>query len=428
MNPAPILLPELWADLRSPDFLWQVGTLVLCVIVGWALARIFQRRLAGRELQARVLRLGAESFARVLPPFMILLMIVIARPMLAQWHHVSLLKFAIPLVGSFGLIRLTFYMLRRVFARGGHAGVFILNFERVFATLVWIGFVLHIAGLWPEIIQYLDETVIPTGRYKTSLLTILQAGLSVAVTLILALWAGALLEERLMRLDAMHSSLRVVMARVGKAVLILVAVLASLSLVGIDLTVLSVFGGALGVGIGLGLQRIFSSYVSGFVILIERSLSIGDVVAVDKYQGTVTHINARYTVLQAPDGVETVVPNDVLISNPVQNYSLSNRSLRLMTQVTIGYDHDPDAVLPALQQAVASVPRVSAKPPPHVALARFGPDGLELEVGFWIADPENGKLGAISQVNHEIWRTLKTMNVSIPYQQREIRIVERQDV
>jgi len=187
----------------------------------------------------------------------------------------------------------------------------------------------------------------------------------------------------------------------------LLAVLVSLSLVGIDLTVLSVFGGALGVGLGLGMQKIASSYVSGFVILLERSLAIGDMVTVDKYYGVVTHINTRYTVLKGLDGIESVVPNDVLISNTIQNYSLTDSAICLTTAITVSSQADVETILHLLEAAAASVPRVSQKPAPTGNLIRFGANGLDLEINFWITDPQNGRSGAISDVNRAIWKVLQ---------------------
>lgn len=425
------LLSDLWSDLHDPGLLWQLVALLASLALGWAVARVLRARLTAHDVQLRVMRLGVESFAWVLWPLLALGFIAIAKAVMAQWHHVNLLRLAIPLVGSFALIRLAFYVLRRVFARGGQAGGFLLMFEKVFAILVWCGVALYITGLWPELVQYLDETVIPISRHKTSLLVILQAAASVVVTLLIALWAGTMLEERLMRMDAMHSSLRAVMARMGRAVFILLAVLISLSLVGIDLTVLSVFGGALGVGLGLGLQKIVSSYVSGFVILLERSLAIGDVVAVDKYSGQVTQINTRYTIVRGPDGIETVVPNEMLVSGPVQNYSLTDRTLRLVTKIVVGYQTDIDFVLELLQQTIAQVERVSSEPPPQALLARFEADGFELELGFWIADPENGRSNVLSEVNRAIWKALQKHQIEVPYPQREVRLLsfssEQQD-
>lgn len=426
MTPTPFgsLWTDLWADFHDPGLLWQLGTIAVCIGLGWALARVLRGTLTAHESQLKMMRLGVQSFSRVLFPLLVLALISLAKPVLAQWHHVNLLRVAIALVASFALIRLMFYVLRRVFARGGKAGRFVLLFEKLFAILVWAGVALYITGLWPDLLRYLEDTVIPIGRYKTSLLTIFQAGASVGITLILALWAGALLEERLMKLDTMHSSLRTVMARMVRASLILVAVLVSLSLVGIDLTVLSVFGGALGVGLGLGLQKIVSSYVSGFVILLERSLAVGDMVTVDKYSGKVTQINTRYTILRALDGVETVVPNEMLVSQPVQNLSLTDRLLRLATQVTVDYKTDVDAVLRLLEEVAANVERVSADPAPQAFLLKFGADGLELEIGFWISDPENGRSGVLSEVNKGIWRALQEHRINVPFPQRELRLID----
>jgi small-conductance mechanosensitive channel len=194
--------------------------------------------------------------------------------------------------------------------------------------------------------------------------------------------------------------------------------------VGIDLTVLSVFGGALGVGLGLGLQKIVSSYVSGFVILLERSLAIGDVVNVDKYYGQITQINTRYTIVRGMDGIETVVPNEMLLSGPVQNYSLTDRMLRLSSRLSVSYQSDIDAVLKLLEDTVKGVARVLPDPAPQAFLLRFDADGFELEVGWWIADPENGRSNVLSDVNRAIWKQLQQNGIQIPYPQREVRLLD----
>lgn len=419
------LLSDFWSDLSDPGLLWQISALVACLLAGWALARLVRNRVESRAVQLRVMRLGVESFTRVLSPLLALTFIATAKAILAQWHyHVNLLRVAIPLVGSFALIRLAFYVLRRVFARGGKAGTSLLAFEKLFATLVWCGVALYITGLWPQLVDYLEQTVLPVGRHKVSLITIVQATASVLVTLIFALWAGASLEERLMRMNSMHSSLRVVLARMGRAVFILLAVLLSLSLVGIDLTVLSVFGGALGVGLGLGLQKIVSSYVSGFVILLERSLTIDDMVKVGDYSGQVTQINTRYTILRGMDGIETVVPNEILLSGAVQNYSLTDRRMRLATRVTVGYRTDMDLVLHLLEQAATDMPRILRDPAPQSFLVKFDADGFELELAFWIGDPENGRMGVLSDVNRAIWKLFQQHQIEVPYPQREVRILD----
>ena len=425
MISTPITSPwlDLWADFHDPSMLWQLAALSLCIAIGWGLARALRGTFTANEAQLTVVRLGVESFSRVLWPLLALMLIVVTKQLLAPWYHVNLLRVAIPLLASFAMIRFGFYVLRRVFARGGQVGSFVLMFERIFAAVVWAGVALYSTGLWPDLVQFLDGVVIPAGRSKVSLLTILQAAVSVVITLLLALWASAMLEERLMQLDTMHSSLRAVMARMGRALLILIAVLASLSLVGIDLTVLSVFGGALGVGIGLGLQKIVGSYVSGFVILLERSLKVGDVVSVDKYFGKVTQINTRYTVLLGSDGVESVVPNEMLVSGTIQNYSLTSKTARLSTSLLVDYQNNIEHVLAVLQQAVLSVERVLKNPAPQALLVKFIGDGVELEIDFWISDLENGRSNILSDVNRALWSALQQHQITIPSPPREVRSV-----
>jgi small-conductance mechanosensitive channel len=426
MNPQPLsnLLADLLGDLNDPSLLWQLGAIALSVLLGWGLARGL-KSLFGRKDEERhgVMRFGVESFSRVVGPVAIVCLLVLSKAILGRWHHVNLLKVAIPIFGSLVVIRFTFYLLRRIFARQGKVGAAMLTFEKIFQLLVWLAFVLYITGIWDDVFSYLDSTVLPIGKHKVSIAAILQGSVSVVLTLMLALWAGTALDERLAHVPGLHTNLRVVLSRTGRALLILVAVLISLSLVGIDLTVLSVFSGALGVGLGLGLQKIASNYVSGFVILLDRSLTIGDMITVDKYSGMVTQINTRYTVLQGLDGVESIVPNEMLVSGAVQNSSLSNSMLWIPTKVSVAYDTDVDMVLQLLEEAALTVERVSKDKPPSAQLLNFGADGLDLQLGFWISDPQNGRGGVTSDVNRAIWRALKDNNVSVPFPQREMRIL-----
>ncbi|MDP5009175.1 MAG: mechanosensitive ion channel [Glaciimonas sp.] len=388
------------------------------------LARLVRRFFSVDDTTLQVIEIGLRSFSQVLTPLLALLLLVLARWLLVKWQQpVSVVRLAIPLMGSLGLMRLVFYVLRRIFVRDSGVSAFLLLFEKTFGALVWAGVLLYITGLWPDVIDYLSSTSLPIGRHSVTLLSILQALLSVLLTLLVALWMGAALEQRLMRLNTMHSSLRTVVARMGRAFLILVALLLSLSLVGIDLTVLSVFGGALGVALGLGLQKIASSYVSGFVILLERSLAIGDMVGVATYYGKVTQINSRFTILEGLDGVEFIVPNDVFMINAVQNYSLNHRILRLATQVTIVYQEDVGKILSLLEQATSVIERVTHEIMPQAVLLKIGQDGLEIEVGFWILDPENGRLNVLSDVNLAIWRVLQINNIRVAQPRRDLRMV-----
>lgn len=427
------LLSTIWADLSAdlglPGLRWQITALLICIALGWGLARAARSVIAAHEVQENAMRrLGVESFTRVLWPLLTLLLIALAKPIVARWEGVDLLRIAMPLVGSFALIRLTFYVMRRVFARSGRVGSFALLFEKSFALLVWVVVAMHITGLLPDLIAFLENTVVPLGRHQVSIMTVLQAVLSVGVTLILALWVSAMLEERLMRLETMHTSMRAVLSRMGRAVLILIALLASLSMVGIDLTVLSVFGGALGVGLGLGLQKIASSYVSGFVILLERSLAIGDMVAVDRFTGRVVQINTRYAVLHGADGTDTVVPNEMFVSGTVQNFSLIDSVVLLTTNITVDYRTDIDLALRLLEEATINIDRVrhGEDRGPKAFMLGFGADGIDLQLGFWIDDPENGRSGVLSDVNRAIWRSFQAHEINVPFPQREIRLIDEQ--
>jgi small-conductance mechanosensitive channel len=420
------LITEISADLGNPSLLFQLVALLSCFLLAWFLSRTIQRYFATVDQSSGVLKIGVESFSRVLWPLLALVFLFFAKLILGKFQHTGLLKLFFPILSSFALIRFSFYVFRRAFVRDGTVGNTLLLFEKVFAILVWLALVLHFTGMWDSIFQALEEIILPVGKSKVSLLAVVQGITSVALTVVLALWVSALLEARLLLIPNMHSSLRVVLSRLGRAIFILLAILMSLSLVGIDLTVLSVFGGALGVGLGLGLQRITSSYVSGFIILFDRSLSIGDMITVDKFSGAVTQINTRYTVLKGSDGIESIIPNEMLVSNPVQNLSLTDRAVVLVTDFTVAYDTDLDFLFPALIDVVAQVPRVSTATAPSAYLLRFGADGFELRVGFWIEDPENGRTNVISDVNRAILVLIRERGIELPFPQREITVFQAQ--
>jgi small-conductance mechanosensitive channel len=206
-----------------------------------------------------------------------------------------------------------------------------------------------------------------------------------------------------------------------RALLLLVGMLVALSAAGIPMSALSVMGGAIGVGVGLGLQKLAANYVSGFVILAERSLRIGDLVKVDNFEGHVTDIKTRYTVIRALSGRESIVPNEMLITQRVENSSLADRNVLVTTSVTVAYGTDLGMLMPRLVQATQAVPRVLSDPAPGIQLSAFLADGLELTLLFWIADPENGQGSAKSAVNLTLLATIQAAGVEIPFPQRVLR-------
>jgi small-conductance mechanosensitive channel len=419
---------DLQADFSRPDVIWQIAVITLALAVAWWLSGWLEQQVRGRAEVAtqtlengtasQALNLGAAAFSRVLFPLVVLLVVWLGKAVLSWFYPVSLLKLAVTLSISFAIVRLVVYLLRKVF----RSSAFLLAFERVVATLIWLGVALHLTSLLPELIAALESIVLPVGKHKVSAYDILVGALSVTVTLLVAFSAGAALERRLMRSSGIDSSLRVVFARAGRALLIILAVLIALPLVGIDLTLLSVFGGALGVGLGLGLQRIASNYVSGFIILLEKSLRIGDMVTADKYYGAVTQIKTRYTVLRALDGTEAIVPNELLVAQAVLNHSYTDRQIRLITRVNVAYHHDPEQAMVLMAQAARENPRVLVDPAPTALLVEFAADGFLFELGFWIQDPEEGRLNVTSAINVAIWRLFAANGIEIPYPHRDIRM------
>jgi small-conductance mechanosensitive channel len=204
-----------------------------------------------------------------------------------------------------------------------------------------------------------------------------------------------------------------------------VGFLFALSAVGVDLTALSVLGGALGVGIGFGLQKLAANYVSGFVILAERSLRIGDTVRVDNFEGVVADIKTRYTLIRSLGGRESIVPNEKLITERIENLSLADPKIVLSTDVAVSYDADVDQVRGILLEAARGAPRVIDDPGPGVQLVRFGADGLEFRLLFWIADPQNGSGNVVSEVNIRLLKGLRAAGIDIPYPQRVVHVVSR---
>ena len=196
-----------------------------------------------------------------------------------------------------------------------------------------------------------------------------------------------------------------------------------LSLVGIDMTAFSVFTGALGVGLGLGMQRIASNYVSGFVILLDQSIHLGDMIQVGNDSGQVTKITTRYTVLKHPTGSEFIIPNESLITTVVQNQSYSDTRLRLGTTVGVAYDTDLELAMRLMREAALAQPRVLTDNEPSVFLTAFADSSINLELGFWIADPEEGRANIVSDVNLAIWRSFKEHGIQIPFPQREVRVL-----
>lgn len=402
------LFRDLVDDLRDPNFVWQVVTLAACVGAAW----LFARWWIGRHHQEGAGRLK-DAGARLAFPLTAVALVGIARLVLQQFIHVNLFRLALPLLGSMALVRAVVFVLRQAFPKA----TWLTAWERIIATFIWGWLALYITDLAPDVIAVLEDVVFPLGAQRLNLWMVLQGIVTVFFTVVAALWVSGLVEARLMRMDGVDSSLRIVGVRVAKTLLTVAALVTGLTLVGIDMTAFSVFTGALGVGLGLGMQRIASNYVSGFIILLDRSIHIGDVVQVSGTGGQVSKITTRYTVLKNTGGVEFIVPNEALISNVVQNQSYSDTRVRVATTVGVTSDTDLDLAMRLMAEAASGHRRILADPAPKVLLTTFGDGSVQLELGFWIADPEAGKGGVTSDVNIAIWRAFRDHGIEISFPQ-----------
>ena len=407
------LLGDLWSDFRNPDFVWQVIALLLCLGLAILVARSWRRS------QPQASRLHSAT-SRLAFPLTALVLVAICRSALKPYLHINLLNVALPLLGSMALVRGIVYVLRRSFP----AATWLTTWERALALIIWSWLALYITDAAPVVIEALEQIAIPVGRQHIDLWMILHGVVTIFLTVVLALWVAGLIEARLMGLETVDTSLRIVGVRVTKALLTVIAILASLALVGIDMTALSVFSGALGVGIGLGLQKIASNYVAGFIILLDRSIRIGNVVQVDaQTTGVVSQITTRYTVLRHAGGAEFIVPNETMVGNIVQNQSYSDTRMRIATTVGVAYGTNLDLAMESMQQAASTHPRVLADPAPRVFLTAFAESSIELELGFWIADPEEGIGNVRSDINLAIWRLFRERAIEVPFPQREVRLM-----
>ncbi|MDR5736481.1 MULTISPECIES: mechanosensitive ion channel domain-containing protein [unclassified Caballeronia] len=425
------LSERLFRDFGEPEVLWQVGALLGLLAVAWWCARVLRRKLdARRQSRFEAVRFGAESLNKALFPLLGMVFVAIAQLALAPFIHTSLLRLALVPLCGITVIYMMFYAVRRVFRTSGSGGTeheahaLLFVFEKLVTVIVWLAMLLTVMGIQDDVVRWMASVRFNFANAHMTLLSLASGVLWVCVTLIVAMWAGALIDDRLMRARSLDANLKVVLARVARALMILAAILVSLSIVGIDITVLGVFGGALGVGLGFGLQKIASNYVSGFIILLDRSLRLGDMISVGGSQGTVTQIRTRYTVVRGLDGIETLIPNEKLITDVVQNHSSYLTRGNAKVAVQVSYECDVERAMQLLVEATQGVERVLQDPAPAALLASFGADGINLELSFWIEDAAKGTGGVKSQVNRCVWRLFSENGIAIPYAQREIRIVQ----
>lgn len=415
------LLIELWRDVQQPAIFWQVGVLAVCLFIAWLITRQVKAVLRRRRAADPSLATDGseEGLRRVIFPLTALVLVVLARAVLANWHHINLLKLAVPLLLAMAVIRLTVHALKRSFPQAG----WLASFERAFAFGAWGVVALHLSGVLPTVIDGLEQVAFSIGKAKVNLWMLLQGALTVFVTVLVALWVAGVIESRLMRTEGLDGNLKLVFTRLSRGLLVVLAVAIGLPLVGIDLTALSVFGGALGVGLGFGMQKIAANYVSGFILLLDRSIRMGNLISVGNERGIVSQITTRYTVLKGMTGIESIVPNETLVGSIVQNETFTDPKVRVSVPIQVSYATDLEKAMAIMVEAAQAQPRVMSDPAPGAFLEAFADSGINLQLGFWIRDPAEGTLGIRSAINMQIWRRFKEEGIEIPFPQREVRVL-----
>lgn len=418
-------LDEWFAALTRPSAITELAALIACVLLAWLIVRV-ARRARDRHAKAdgtpdsrSSILFGEHLLDGVLFPTLLLCFAYMANAVLSRLFPVAVFKVVIPVLVALFVIRLGVKVLQVAFKDAP----LVRALERTISWGAWIAMVMWVSGLLPVILDELDDIKWKIGSTETSVRAILQGAITAGIVLLITLWISSAIESRLLRSATGNElSLRKAISNASRVLLMFVGLLLALSSVGIDLTALSVLGGAVGVGVGFGLQKLAASYVSGFVMLAERSVRIGDNVKVDTFEGRITDINARYTVVRASNGRESIVPNEIFISNRIENLSLVDLRSQQTTVISVGYDSDVELVRRLLSDAALQQERVLKDPVPTVNLTNFLADGLEFTLAWWLTGPETGTQTLRSNINIAILESLRAHNVDIPYPQRVVHL------
>jgi small-conductance mechanosensitive channel len=406
-------ITALLKDIARPDAWIEIAALLACLVLAYGLIH-WQRpaRLLGSSaLDKESVWFGRRTLDGVLFPLLALVLVYATKLMWFNDPVYALLRLAAPILLALSAIRLIARVLSAAYPMSSLAKLV----ERFFSWLVWLGVVLWLVGALPALTEELESIKFSLGKSKINLLIIFEGLLSAGLVLVVSLWISATIEAKVLREAVTDLSLRKITANAIRALLLLVGMMFALSTLGVDLTALSVLGGAFGVGLGLGLQKLAANYVSGFVILLERSLRIGDTVKVDTFEGKISDIKTRYTVIRAANGREAIVPNDKLITERVENLTGLDPVVTITSNITVAYDSNVAQVQQLLCEASLQFPRVLKHPAPEVHLANFAATGLEFSLCFCINDSDNGELNIQGQVNAAVLQALRSAGVQIAY-------------
>jgi small-conductance mechanosensitive channel len=424
-QPVPLtdLLSSPWALLHRSGTLWQLAVLTMGVLLSWWFGRYLRSRLqraVGPPTTDGFRRVAVRTGALVTIPLLLWLWLLAGSALLSHALKIrtDLLHYFILAVGAFTLVRMGVFVLRHTFSPGSR----LKAWEGALTLTIWTLAALHIFGWLPLVNGVLDEYAVDVGDTRISVLNVVSFALSIALLLILYLWIVKALDLRIKRTQHLDASMKAALIKLVKLVLLATVVLAALITAGIDLTTLTVLGGALAVGVGLGLQKTVSNYVSGFVLIFEESVRPGDIISVGETIGTVQELNSRHVVVRTADGFDVLIPNEELVTNRITSWSYRDRDVRLRLPVQISYADDPDRVIELLERVAATESRVMQTPRPQAFLTSFGDNGINLELTFWVNDPENGLLDLRSRVNQKIWRAFKEQGITVPFPQRVVTL------
>jgi small-conductance mechanosensitive channel len=413
--------------LSTRNVLIEIGAVALCLLGGWLAGEPLRSRHRHRRIKEPAALnwryFSAEGSVVILPVVMALFLVVLARSMMVAHLDVSVLDAAAHLIGAYILVRLGVLL----FAASLGNKSWMQHWENRLTLLIWLAIAAEYLGWLDPIIAGLDSIGIATGKNRVTVWSVLKLLFTLTLFVLVAAWISRWVERRLKRLSNLAPSTRIGISKFANAFLIGLSILMGLNAAGVDLTALTVLTGAIGLGLGFGLQSIAANFVSGFVLLMDRSIKPGDVISLSGQSGTSTEnfgwvqeLRGRYVVVRDRDGVEMLVPNQQLISNAVINWSYTDPRIRLKLPIRVSYRDDPELALGILLAACEGQTRVLREPAPVSRLMHFSDSGIELELRFWISDPQEGVNNVRSEVNRAIWRLFKEHGITIPVAQREI--------
>ncbi|HMK86004.1 MAG TPA: mechanosensitive ion channel domain-containing protein [Steroidobacteraceae bacterium] len=416
--------------LFTRNVLTEIAALAVCAALGLVAATLLKGHEQFRKFVAStpVTRsdLLADVAVLIVPLTAVLGLVILARGILSSaGYDVTIMDAAMRLVGAYIVIRVAVFM----FAVSLGNKSWMQHIENRVTFALWLAFAADYLGWLDPIIAGLDSIGIVSGRTRITVWSVLKLLFTLTLFVLVAAWISRWVDRRLKKLHTLAPSTRIGLAKFANAFLIGLSILIGLNTAGVDLTALTVLTGAVGLGLGFGLQSIASNFVSGFVLLMDRSIKPGDVISLSGQSGTSTEnfgwvqeLRGRYVVVRDRDGIEMLVPNQQLISNAVINWSYTDPRIRLKLPIRVSYQDDPELALKILLDACEGQRRVLRDPPPVSRLMQFGDHGIELELRFWISDPQEGVNNVRSEVNRTIWQLFKEAKITIPVAQREIRI------